>query len=206
MSSFNHAALIQDISQSMAGLRKAQPEAMQGFGQLAKAAMTAGSISEKHKELIAGHWHHAALFGLHWFSYQGAAPPELQPGRAGRHAGRVRLHGWRPGPDVRRRSAPGLASTGASGHGLSGCRRQRCAALLRSAWSTGSARPVSGPATTTLAACLQMRPCSSTSRAAATPRGLGRVVVDGHERHVLVGGQGHQGSNFCKFHHGFLQS
>lgn len=53
MSSFDHPALIQDISKSMASLRKAQPDAMQGFGQLAKAAMSAGAISEKHKELIA---------------------------------------------------------------------------------------------------------------------------------------------------------
>jgi len=37
----------------MASLRKAQPEAMQGFGQLAKAAMAEGVVSAKHKELIA---------------------------------------------------------------------------------------------------------------------------------------------------------
>jgi AhpD family alkylhydroperoxidase len=53
MSTFEHKALIQNISQSMANLRKAQPEAMQGFGQLAKAAMAEGTVSEKHKELIA---------------------------------------------------------------------------------------------------------------------------------------------------------
>jgi AhpD family alkylhydroperoxidase len=53
MSSFDHPTLIQNISQSMGALRKAQPEAMQGFGQLAKAAMAGGAISEKHKELIA---------------------------------------------------------------------------------------------------------------------------------------------------------
>lgn len=53
MSSFDHPALIQDISKSMGSLRKAQPDAMQGFGQLAKAAMSAGTITEKHKELIA---------------------------------------------------------------------------------------------------------------------------------------------------------
>lgn len=53
MSTFDHASLTQNISKSMGALRKAQPEAMQGFGLLAKAAMTEGSISEKLKELIA---------------------------------------------------------------------------------------------------------------------------------------------------------
>jgi AhpD family alkylhydroperoxidase len=53
MSTFDHPTLIQNIGQGMAVLRKAEPEAMQGFGQLAKAAMTEGAVSEKHKELIA---------------------------------------------------------------------------------------------------------------------------------------------------------
>ncbi len=53
MSSFEHAGLIKDIAAHMACLRQAQPSAMQGFGQLAKAAMAEGAISEKHKELIA---------------------------------------------------------------------------------------------------------------------------------------------------------
>jgi AhpD family alkylhydroperoxidase len=53
MSTFDHPTLIQHIGQGMAVLRKAEPEAMQGFGQLAKAAMTEGAVSEKHKELIA---------------------------------------------------------------------------------------------------------------------------------------------------------
>jgi AhpD family alkylhydroperoxidase len=53
MSTFDHPTLIQNINQSLSGLRKAQPEAMQGFGQLAKAAMSEGAVSEKHKELIA---------------------------------------------------------------------------------------------------------------------------------------------------------
>ena len=53
MSTFDHPALIQNINHSLVGLRKAQPEAMQGFGQLAKAAMSEGAVSEKHKELIA---------------------------------------------------------------------------------------------------------------------------------------------------------
>jgi AhpD family alkylhydroperoxidase len=53
MSSFDHASLVTGLSQGMSRLRKAQPEAMQGFGQLAKAAMATGAIDEKHKELIA---------------------------------------------------------------------------------------------------------------------------------------------------------
>jgi AhpD family alkylhydroperoxidase len=53
MSTFDHPSLIQNINHSLSGLRKSQPEAMQGFGQLAKAAMAEGVVSEKHKELIA---------------------------------------------------------------------------------------------------------------------------------------------------------
>jgi AhpD family alkylhydroperoxidase len=53
MSTFDHTGLIQNISTQLGPFRKAQPEAMQGFGQLAKAAMAEGAVSEKHKELIA---------------------------------------------------------------------------------------------------------------------------------------------------------
>jgi AhpD family alkylhydroperoxidase len=53
MSTFNHVGLIQDINESLSPFRKAQPEAMQGFGQLARAAMAEGTISAKNKELIA---------------------------------------------------------------------------------------------------------------------------------------------------------
>jgi len=53
MSTFDHPTLIQNISKSMSTLRKSQTDAMQGFGQLAKAAMTPGALSEKHKELMA---------------------------------------------------------------------------------------------------------------------------------------------------------
>ena len=53
MSTFDHPSLIKNISQSMTELRKAQPDAMQGFGQLAKVAMATGAVSEKHKELMA---------------------------------------------------------------------------------------------------------------------------------------------------------
>ena len=53
MSTFEHAALMQGLNTQMAQLRKAQPEAMSGFTQLAKAAMAEGAVSSKHKELIA---------------------------------------------------------------------------------------------------------------------------------------------------------
>lgn len=53
MSSFDHSTLIKNINDNLGPLRKAQPEALQGFGQLAKAAMAEGAVSAKHKELIA---------------------------------------------------------------------------------------------------------------------------------------------------------
>ncbi|WP_294765953.1 carboxymuconolactone decarboxylase family protein [uncultured Rhodoferax sp.] len=53
MHSFDHAGLIQSINQGLAPFRKSQPDAMQGFGQLAKAAMAEGAVSAKHKELMA---------------------------------------------------------------------------------------------------------------------------------------------------------
>jgi AhpD family alkylhydroperoxidase len=53
MSTFDHPSLIRDIGRHMADLRQSQPQAMQGFGQLAKAAMAPGALSEKHKELMA---------------------------------------------------------------------------------------------------------------------------------------------------------
>jgi AhpD family alkylhydroperoxidase len=53
MSTFEHTTLIHNINENLAPLRKAQPEAMQGFGQLAKASMAEGAISAKNKELIA---------------------------------------------------------------------------------------------------------------------------------------------------------
>lgn len=53
MSCFDHTGLIADINAGLAPLRKAQPQAMQAFGQLARAAMAEGAISAKHKELIA---------------------------------------------------------------------------------------------------------------------------------------------------------
>jgi AhpD family alkylhydroperoxidase len=53
MSTFNHLGLIQDINESLAPFRKSQSEAMQGFGQLARASMADGAINAKNKELIA---------------------------------------------------------------------------------------------------------------------------------------------------------
>ena len=53
MSTFDHSGLIQDINDSLAPFRKAQPDAMAGFGAMAKAAMTEGALGAKQKELIA---------------------------------------------------------------------------------------------------------------------------------------------------------
>ncbi|MGQ0709901.1 MAG: carboxymuconolactone decarboxylase family protein [Rhodoferax sp.] len=53
MSTFDHSTLIQNINANLAPFRKSQSEALQGFAQLAKASMAEGSISAKHKELIA---------------------------------------------------------------------------------------------------------------------------------------------------------
>ena len=53
MSTFDHTGLMQQINNHLGPFRKNQSEAMQGFGQLAKAAMTEGTVSTKHKELIA---------------------------------------------------------------------------------------------------------------------------------------------------------
>ena len=53
MSTFDHTSLISDINASLAPFRKAQPDAMAGFGQLAKAAISDGALSAKTKELIA---------------------------------------------------------------------------------------------------------------------------------------------------------
>ena len=53
MSTFDHVGLMQDINEGLAQFRKAQPEAMQGFGQLSRAAMSEGAISARNKELMA---------------------------------------------------------------------------------------------------------------------------------------------------------
>ncbi len=53
MSTFEHANLMQGINECLVPFRKSQSEAMQGFGQLARASMADGSINAKNKELIA---------------------------------------------------------------------------------------------------------------------------------------------------------
>jgi AhpD family alkylhydroperoxidase len=53
MSTFDHSALIHNINTNLAPLRKSQPDAMQAFGALSRAAMAEGVVSAKHKELIA---------------------------------------------------------------------------------------------------------------------------------------------------------
>lgn len=53
MSNFDHTKLVQTINQNLAPFRKSQSEAMQGFGQLARASMAEGALSAKTKELIA---------------------------------------------------------------------------------------------------------------------------------------------------------
>ena len=45
MSTFDHAGLIQGINESLATFRKAQPETMRGFSQLAQASMAEGALS-----------------------------------------------------------------------------------------------------------------------------------------------------------------
>ena len=53
MSTFDHANLMQGINECLTPFRKSQSEAMQGFGQLARASMAEGAINAKNKELIA---------------------------------------------------------------------------------------------------------------------------------------------------------
>ena len=53
MSTFDHASLMQGINECLTPFRKSQSEAMQGFGQLARASMAEGAINAKNKELIA---------------------------------------------------------------------------------------------------------------------------------------------------------
>jgi len=48
-----YPALTQAISHQLASLRRTQEGTMAGFGAMAKGAMAADALSEKHKELIA---------------------------------------------------------------------------------------------------------------------------------------------------------
>jgi AhpD family alkylhydroperoxidase len=49
----SYAALIRDISGQLAALRGDLPDVMKGFGDLSKASLASGALSEKTKELIA---------------------------------------------------------------------------------------------------------------------------------------------------------
>jgi AhpD family alkylhydroperoxidase len=49
----SYAQITADINRGILALREAQPEALAGFTQMAKAAMKPGALSEAHKELIA---------------------------------------------------------------------------------------------------------------------------------------------------------
>ena len=49
----DHVGLMQDVNEALGPFRKTNKELMTGFGTLAKAAMADGSVSAKHKELIA---------------------------------------------------------------------------------------------------------------------------------------------------------
>ena len=49
----SYAALTRGISGQLAALRGDLPDVMKGFGQLSKASMASGALSEKTKELIA---------------------------------------------------------------------------------------------------------------------------------------------------------
>ena len=53
MGLFDHTGLMAELNQSLATFRQAQPEAMAGFGQLARASMAPGAMDGKQKELIA---------------------------------------------------------------------------------------------------------------------------------------------------------
>jgi AhpD family alkylhydroperoxidase len=50
---FDHPALLNDITKQLGALRKETPDVMAGFAALGKAAMADGAVSAKNKELIA---------------------------------------------------------------------------------------------------------------------------------------------------------
>lgn len=53
MSGKSFVQITSDVSSALDAMRSEVPEAMKGFGDLAKAAMKSGSLSALHKELIA---------------------------------------------------------------------------------------------------------------------------------------------------------
>ncbi len=53
MTALSYQELTRDISRNLTPLRTGNPDVMHGFGALSKAAMAAGVLDEKTKELIA---------------------------------------------------------------------------------------------------------------------------------------------------------
>jgi AhpD family alkylhydroperoxidase len=53
MNEATYPALTKTINEHLAPLRRSQAATMAGFGAMAKGAMAEGTLSEKHKELIA---------------------------------------------------------------------------------------------------------------------------------------------------------
>lgn len=53
MRTTDHIGLMQDVNDALGPFRKSNKDLMQGFGSMAKAAMADGTVSAKHKELIA---------------------------------------------------------------------------------------------------------------------------------------------------------
>ena len=53
MSNYDAIGLMKNINDNLGPFRKSQSDTLQGFAQMAKAAMAEGTVSMKHKELIA---------------------------------------------------------------------------------------------------------------------------------------------------------
>ncbi len=81
---------MKDINENLAPFRKSQADVMAGFGKLATAAMAEGTVSMKHKELIAlaiGITQHCS--GCIAFHVKGRWP---RPDERRRSAGRLGRH------------------------------------------------------------------------------------------------------------------
>ena len=97
--SSSYATLTREISGQLAALRGDLPDVMKGFGDLSKASMASGALSEKTKELIAL----ALAVAAHC---PGQARRDQSGGR-GSPGGR-RLHGRWPVADVQRECHDGI--------------------------------------------------------------------------------------------------
>jgi alkylhydroperoxidase/carboxymuconolactone decarboxylase family protein YurZ len=53
MSGKSFVQITSDVSKGLEALRREAPDAMEGFGAMAKAALKEGALSALHKELIA---------------------------------------------------------------------------------------------------------------------------------------------------------